>query len=157
MLLDFLGLYGSERSEADMQRDKARFYAHLLYFFKKLLCEMKPGCRRCGTAELSRIYRLIALGILKLFLYIWRQRHFAELFELFKKNTLIVELDYSVSAVGNAHDRCRELTVTKREFRTGLCLSARPTQAFPAAITEVAQQDKLNQAAAQTRAYKPRR
>ena len=150
VLLDFLGLDRPECSETDMERDKARFHAHILYLFQQLLCKMQTGSRRGCTSKLTRINGLITLRVLKLFFYIGRQRHFAELFEFFNKYALKVEFDDPVSALGNIHHRCRKLAVTECKLCSGLSLSSRPAEAFPASVAKIAQQHKLNKSAAET-------
>ena len=150
VLLDLLGLDRSECSEADMERDKARFHAHILYLFKQLLCKMQTSSRRGCASKLARINGLIALRVLKLFFYIGRQRHFAELFEFLDKYALKVEFDDPVSAFGNIHHRCRELAVTECKLGSGLSLSSRTAEAFPASVAKIAQQHKLNKSAAET-------
>ena len=133
-----------------MERDKARFHAHILYLFKQLLCKMQTGSRRGCASKLARINGLIALRVLKLFFYIGRQRHFPELFELFDKYALKVEFDDPVSSPGNSHHRCRKIAVSECKLCSGLSLSSRPAEAFPASVTEIAQQHKLNKSAAET-------
>ena len=80
MVLDILGFNGSECTKSDMECDTAYTDTHILYLGQKLFCKVKTRCRSSCTSELFRINCLITLGVLQFFLYIRRQRHFAQSF-----------------------------------------------------------------------------
>ena len=70
---------------------------------------------------------------------IGRQRHLAKAFEHLEENALIVELHELVAVVHLADDRSRQLAVTERELRPRVRLAPGLREAFPHAVSLVAQ------------------
>ena len=139
-----------------MQRNIAYLHAARGDLLQQLRREMQTGGRCGGAAQLLGVHGLIALRVLKLRLYVGRQRHFAKALQHFEENALVMEADYPVPALGHAFHRSRKLTVAKGQLRAGLRLSARTAQAFPAAVPKVAQQHQLHAAAGESAADKSR-
>ena len=77
---------------------------------------------------------------------IGRQRHLAKALENLQENTLVVELHKLVSIVHLADDRSRQLAVTERELRSCVRLAPGLREAFPHAVSLVAQQQHLDRA-----------
>ena len=96
-----------------MQRDITDLYAHRLYLFEQLIGKMQASRRRGGAAKLARVHGLIPLRVLKLFLYIWRQRHFAQPLQNLKEYPLIVEFYYPVSTLGHGLDSRFQLSAAE--------------------------------------------
>ena len=63
VLRDLVGLDGTERPEAHMQRDIGKRNALVGNALQQLLCEVQSGRRRGGGACHAGIDRLIALAV----------------------------------------------------------------------------------------------
>ena len=108
---------------------------------------MKPGGRGGSGAHLFGINGLIALRILKLRLDIGRQRHLAQLLQLFQKNSLIVKPDQAVAPLQHLCDLSGKRTVSKGDLGSRLHFPARPDQTFPGLVSPVNEQQHLHRAA----------
>ena len=78
MLRDFRSLDGTERAEADVQRDIRFLNALGGELVQQLLRKVQTGCRCGGRAVDFGIDGLVAFAVLQFFLDVRRQRHFSE-------------------------------------------------------------------------------
>ena len=75
----------AERTQTDMQRHERQFYSLGFQRVKQLGREVQAGGSCSCRARCFRVNRLVAFGIIQLFLDIRRQRHGAELVEDFQE------------------------------------------------------------------------
>ena len=113
VLCNFLGLDGTERAKADVQRD-IRFPDALGgELIQQLLRKVQTGCRRGGRAVDFGIDGLIALTVLQFFLNVRRKRHLAKPFKHLKEDSFIVELHKLVAVIPLPYYSCRQLAVSE--------------------------------------------
>ena len=120
---------GSERSEPDVQGNISYLHALCLDFFEQFLREMQACCRRGNGAVIFCVYGLITVRVFEFFVYIRRQRHFAELFEPFGNVAVVCEFYRSVSVFRNVENLALHVFYVK--YRSYLCLFARFAETFP--------------------------
>ena len=141
---DLILLDRAERTQTDMQRHERQFYSLGFQRVKQLGREVQAGGRCSCRARCFGVNRLVAFGIIQLFLDIRRQRHGAELVEDFQENALIVETDQAVAVRLNSLDGCGQQAVTEGQLYAGAGLFARTRQALPQTVALVGQQQHLD-------------
>ena len=101
-----------------------------------------------GRTHLPGVDGLIPLRVVKLGLNVRRQRHLAQLLQLFQENALIVEADQPVTALQHLGDLGGELALAEGHLRTRTHLTAGPHQALPGLVAPVDEQQHLHRAPA---------
>ena len=144
MVGDLLFLDRAEGAQADVQRDKRQLDALLLEFRKQLFGKMQASRRRCRRTGGFGVNRLVALGVVQLFLDIRRQRHRTELIQNFQENALVMEADQAIAVRLNLFDRRGQQAVAKGQLHALACLAPRAGQAFPQAVALIGQQQHLD-------------
>ena len=157
VLCYILHLYRPEGTKSHMQRDITNLHALLFDFLQQLRRKVKP-CSWCGgTAKFTGIYSLVAFSILQFFLDVGWKRHLAKTFENLEKDAVIMKLNDSVPAFCDSFHRRCQFPISELKLRTGFGFTAGTTQAFPAAIPQVAQENKLHAAPGTAAPEKPGR
>ena len=113
MLRDFRSLDGTERAEADVQRDIRFLNALGGELIQQLLRKVQTGWGGGGRAVDFGIDGLIALTILQFFLNVRRKRHLAKPFKHLKEDSFIVELHKLVAVIPLPYYSCRQLAVSE--------------------------------------------
>ena len=140
-------LYRPKGTQPHMKRYISHLHAHLLHLLQQFLRKVQPRRRCRRRADYLRVYRLISLPVLELFLNVRRQGHFPQPVQHLQKDPLIVKLYQPVSALQNlGHFRC-QLSVTEAEPGSPAQMLPGPNQAFPGLITPVNKQQHLAGAA----------
>ena len=116
VILDVLLLDRAERAQPHMQQYRHYIYALGRYALQQFGREVQPRRGRGRRAVLARIHRLIARGVLQLFVYVRRQRHLAQRVQQFLEHALILEPDRAHAAprlsTAPAHAASRRQTRT---------------------------------------------
>ena len=123
--------YRTERAKSDMQGYFCDIDSHILYFLQQFFRKMKPCCRGSGRSVILCIYGLIAVFIFQLMRNIWRQRHLSQLIQNLFKNSVIMELNQTVSFFYYIHDFCRQKPVSEHKFCARFCFFPRFYECLP--------------------------
>ena len=105
---------------------------------------MQPGGRRSGGAVDLGIDGLITFLVLKLFLDVGRQGHFAELGQDLQKEPFIVELDQFVAVLLRTNNGCSQKTLAEGELRSHWRLTSGLGQTFPDVVACVLQKQNFH-------------
>ena len=144
MLFHIIYLYRTEGSQTYMKGHVGNVNPFFLYFFQKLLCEMQTCSRCCGRAFVFGIYGLITVLVFQFMGDIRRQRHLAQLIQDLLKDSLIVELDQSVTFIYHIQDLALQNPISESDLCSRAGLFARLDQTLPDIIFPSLQEKDLN-------------
>ena len=80
--------------------------------------------------------------IFQLMRNIWRQRHLSQLIQNLFKNSVIMELNQTISLFHNIDDFTRQKSITKNDLRARFCLLSRLDKCLPDIVFHPLQQNK---------------
>ena len=134
VILNILFRNWSKSSYSHVECHKKKFCPFVFHFFQKLRSKMKPCCRCGGRALKLRIYRLVFIFILQLFMDIRRRRHFSQLIQPIIKITGIMKL-YQSAAKFRLINNSTWKILWKFYFLTRQCFTTRIYKNFPNIIS----------------------
>ncbi len=136
VVFQFLFFHGAEGAQADVQRHLGDGNAFLADPFKQFFRKMQPRCGRRRAPVVLRVYRLIAVFVLKLVCDIGRERHFSERVQHLLEDPFILKMDEPVAFVRVPHDLAFEPAVAEHKPRALAAFLAWLHQSLPDVIFE---------------------
>ena len=121
----------AECSKPDMKCYFRDLHAHLFYLFKQFLGKMQSCCRSCRRTIILCINGLVTILILQLMCNIWWKRHLSELVQNFFEDSLIMELDQTITILYNINNLSSQNSIAKYDLGSRLCLLARLNKRLP--------------------------